>query len=134
MIETTATLAKDDTLRPESEPLVTHIHSPSQEDREHLPWYNPHGWSLRTKLLVGIFCIAAIIGIIVGAVEGSKTRRYPDYSPLRYRLVDRYNGERFFERFGYFSDEDPTSGFVRCVLPLFSVLVASWWMLMAVGT
>ncbi|KAL2858952.1 concanavalin A-like lectin/glucanase domain-containing protein [Aspergillus pseudodeflectus] len=115
MIETTATLAKDDALRPESEPLVTHIHSPSQEDREHIPWYNPHGWSLRTKLLVGIFCIAAIIGIIVGAVEGSKTRRYPDYSPLRYRLVDRYNGERFFDRFGYFSDDDPTSGFVRYV-------------------
>jgi hypothetical protein len=119
MIETTAAIPKDDIQRPESEPLVTHTYVSGQEDREQFPWYNPHGWSLRTKLLVGIFSIAAIIGIIVGAVEGSKTRRYPDYSPLQYRLVDRYKGEGFFERFGYFSDEDPTSGFVRCVKSFF---------------
>ncbi|KAL2831270.1 concanavalin A-like lectin/glucanase domain-containing protein [Aspergillus pseudoustus] len=124
------TFPKDDLQRPESQPLVTHtqrdtrhaqLSSSSEDDDQDnpstraLPWYNPHSWSLRKKLLAGTFCIAAIIGIIVGAVEGSRARRYPDYSPLRYRLVDVYAGEGFFERFGYFEEEDPTKGFVRYV-------------------
>ncbi|KAL2814461.1 concanavalin A-like lectin/glucanase domain-containing protein [Aspergillus granulosus] len=107
-------LRKDNIQRPKSEPLVTHTHHDLSSEPK-LPWYNPHSWSLRTKLLVGIFCIAAIIGVIVGAVEGSKTGRYPDYAPLRYRLVDTYGGEEFFDKFGFYSDEDPTGGFVRYV-------------------
>lgn len=82
----------------------------------HRAWYDPRGWSLRTKLIVGIVGIAAIIGIIVGAVEGSKARRYPDYAPLDYHLVDTYSGVSFFDQFHYFSDEDPTDGFVQYVL------------------
>ncbi|OJJ02333.1 hypothetical protein ASPVEDRAFT_192977 [Aspergillus versicolor CBS 583.65] len=78
-------------------------------------WYDPRGWSLRKKLIVGIVGIAAIIGIIVGAVEGSKARRYPDYAPLDYHLVDTYSGASFFDQFDYFSDEDPTDGFVQYV-------------------
>ncbi|KAL4911009.1 hypothetical protein BDW74DRAFT_172465 [Aspergillus multicolor] len=79
------------------------------------PWYNPRGWSLRTKLIAGIVCVAAIIGVIVGAVEGSKASRYPEYSPLTYQLVDTYSGVDFFEQFRYFDEEDPTEGFVRYV-------------------
>lgn len=86
-------------------------------------WYDPRGWSLRKKLIVGIVGIAAIIGIIVGAVEGSKARRYPDYAPLDYHLVDTYSGASFFDQFDYFSDEDPTDGFVQYVLrPFLSCL------------
>ncbi|KAI9367212.1 concanavalin A-like lectin/glucanase domain-containing protein [Aspergillus egyptiacus] len=79
------------------------------------PWYDPRGWSTRTKLISGTVCLAAIVGIIVGAVEGSKAGRYPDYSPLDYHLVDTYAGPSFFDQFHYFSDEDPTDGFVKYV-------------------
>ncbi|KAL4922922.1 concanavalin A-like lectin/glucanase domain-containing protein [Aspergillus aurantiobrunneus] len=90
--------------------------SPPTPDQQAPPlWYNPRGWSLRTKLISGIACVAVIIGVIVGAVEGSKTMRYPDYSPLEYSLVDTYSGLDFFEKFDYFSDDDPTNGFVQYV-------------------
>lgn len=93
-------------------------------------WYDPRGWSLRKKLIAGIICVAAIIGIIVGAVEGSKARRYPDYAPLDYHLVDKYSGPSFFNQFDYFSDEDPTNGFVQYVLrPLFTLLYLVYFLL-----
>ncbi|KAL4797611.1 concanavalin A-like lectin/glucanase domain-containing protein [Aspergillus venezuelensis] len=79
------------------------------------PWYNPHTWSLRTRLILSAVCLAAIIGVIVGAVEGSKASRYPDYSFLKYRLVDEYSGTNFFDNFLYFDEEDPTDGFVKYV-------------------
>ncbi|PKY03768.1 putative endo-1,3(4)-beta-glucanase [Aspergillus campestris IBT 28561] len=78
-------------------------------------WYDPRGWSLRTKLIVGFVGIAVVIAVIVGAVEGTKKNRYPDYSPLDYRLVDSYEGESFLEKFDYFSGKDPTDGFVKYV-------------------
>ncbi|KAL4929891.1 glycoside hydrolase family 16 protein [Aspergillus undulatus] len=84
-------------------------------DNTGLPWYNPHGWSLRTRLILAAVCLVAIIGIIVGAVEGSKASRYPDYSPLNYHLVTSYTGRDFFDQFHYFDEEDPTDGFVRYV-------------------
>jgi hypothetical protein len=45
-------------------------------------------------------------------VEGVRANRYPDYTPLNYKLVDTYEGPSFFDNFDYFSDEDPTKGFV----------------------
>lgn len=53
-----------------------------------------------------------LIAIIVGAYEGVKANRYPDYSALNYSLKDSYEGENFFDNFWYWSDADPTSGFV----------------------
>ncbi|KAL3474610.1 concanavalin A-like lectin/glucanase domain-containing protein [Aspergillus californicus] len=74
-----------------------------------------HKWSLRTTVLTIIFSLAAITGIMVGAVEGSKPARYPNYRPLDYRLVDTYAGSSFFDMFDYFTESDPTGGFVRYV-------------------
>ncbi|KAF9891438.1 hypothetical protein FE257_003904 [Aspergillus nanangensis] len=79
------------------------------------PWYNPRGWSLRTKLFAGIGVAAVIVAIIVGAVEGTKANRYPDYATLEYKLVDTYEPATFLDRFNYFSGEDPTDGFVHYV-------------------
>jgi len=80
-----------------------------------LPWYDARGWSLRTKLIVCGFTVAVIVGVIVGAVVGTKRNRYPDYAPLKYRLVDDYSGTSFFDKFDYFSAQDPTDGFVQYV-------------------
>ena len=56
----------------------------------------------------------AIIILIVGAVEGTKKRnRYPDYKRLEYKLVEDYSGKSFFDKFDYFSEKDPTFGFVQ---------------------
>ncbi|KKK21763.1 hypothetical protein ARAM_001696 [Aspergillus rambellii] len=79
------------------------------------PWYNPRGWSPQAKLFAGSLCIAVMIGVIVGTVKWSELSRYPDYSPLNYRLVDTYAGTSFFDQFHYFSDPDPTYGFVQYV-------------------
>lgn len=81
-----------------------------------LPWYDLRGWSLRTKLIVGGVAVAVIVGVVVGAVVGTKRNRYPDYTPLKYRLVDDYSGTSFFDKFDYFSAQDPTDGFVQYVL------------------
>ncbi|KAL4993403.1 concanavalin A-like lectin/glucanase domain-containing protein [Aspergillus recurvatus] len=104
-----------------TDPDDRHLTRPSTLDEQpsenpvEYPWYNPRGWSLRTKLITAIVCLAAIIGIIVGVVEGSKASRYPVYSPLDYRLVDSYSGLSFFDQFRYFDEEDPTDGFVKYV-------------------
>ncbi|THC90884.1 hypothetical protein EYZ11_009664 [Aspergillus tanneri] len=79
------------------------------------PWYDPRGWSLRNRLIAVVVIVLVIIAVIVGAVEGTKANRYPDYMPLNYQLVDTYSGTSFLDRFNYFSDEDPTSGFVQYV-------------------
>ena len=79
-------------------------------------WFDPRGWSLRKKLIVGaIVIVVVIVAVVVGAVEGVKANRYPDYSKVDYKLVDTYSGPSFFDRFNYFSDEDPTDGFVHYV-------------------
>lgn len=84
--------------------------------------YNPRGWSIRKRFLVGggIVTCLAIIGIVVGAVLGTRRREenYYDYSvyrPLGYTLVDEYTPSNFFDRFDYYSDVDPTEGFVDYV-------------------
>lgn len=56
--------------------------------------------------------VIVIIVVVVGAVEGVKANRYPSYTPLNYQLKDTYAGPSFFDKFNYFSDEDPTNGFV----------------------
>lgn len=59
------------------------------------PWWNPHGWSLRAKLIAGALIVVALIAAIVGVVEGTRANRYPDYSRLDYRLLDTYSGPTF---------------------------------------
>ncbi|KAL2010734.1 hypothetical protein VTN00DRAFT_6541 [Thermoascus crustaceus] len=77
--------------------------------------FDPRGWSLRKKAIVGIIVIVIIVVVIVGAVEGWKTNRYPNYSRLNYSLRDTYEGTSFFDNFQYFSDYDPAEGFVHYV-------------------
>lgn len=69
--------------------------------------------------------MVVIVGVIVGAVVGTKRNRYPDYTSLNYRLVDDYSGSSFFDKFDYFSAQDPTDGFVQYVFYDWSRAVCS---------
>jgi hypothetical protein len=62
--------------------------------------------------VIGALVVVVVIAIVVGAVEGVRANRYPDYTPLNYKLVDTYEGPSFFDNFQYFSEKDPTNGFV----------------------
>ncbi|KAJ5577410.1 uncharacterized protein N7459_006374 [Penicillium hispanicum] len=75
-------------------------------------WYDPRGWSLRRRLIVAMAIVVVIVVVIVGTVEGVRANRYPDYTPLNYRIVHTYDADSFFDNFDYFSAEDPTDGFV----------------------
>ncbi|KAH8702005.1 putative endo-1,3(4)-beta-glucanase [Talaromyces proteolyticus] len=74
--------------------------------------FNPLGWRRRTQIIAGVAVVVVIIAVIVGAYEGWKANRYPDYSALNYSLKDTYSGEKFFDNFYYWSAADPTAGFV----------------------
>ena len=50
--------------------------------------WNPKNWSRRTIILTGLGAIILLTAIIVGAVEGVRANRYPDYFPINYSLQD----------------------------------------------
>jgi hypothetical protein len=77
--------------------------------------FDPRGWSLRNKIIVGLCAVVVIIVVIVGAYEGVKANRYPNYSPLNYSLKDTYQGANFFSNFQYWSAADPAQGYVQYV-------------------
>lgn len=74
--------------------------------------FDPRGWRRRTQIIVGVVLVVVIIAVIVGAYEGWKANRYPNYSALKYSLKDTFEGENFFDNFYYWSAADPTAGFV----------------------
>jgi hypothetical protein len=50
---------------------------------------NPRNWSSNVKFVVGVVVTPLLIfGIVLGAVYGSKTKRYPPYSKLNYSVRD----------------------------------------------
>ncbi|KAI9709097.1 MAG: hypothetical protein M1820_003543 [Bogoriella megaspora] len=73
--------------------------------------WSPRNWARRTVILAVIGAIIVLIAIIVGAVEGVRANRYPDYIRLNYRLEDTYSGTDFFSNFEYFNQTDPAGGF-----------------------
>ncbi|CAG8919436.1 unnamed protein product [Penicillium salamii] len=75
-----------------------------------IPWYNPRTWPLYMKVHLPIF-IVVILLVTVVPIEVIKNR-YPKYIPLKYTLLDEYSGSTFFDQFNYFTEEDPTKGFV----------------------
>jgi len=75
----------------------------------------PRNWSKKTLLGVIAAAVIIIAAIIIGAVLGTKSSAYPDYSTLSYTLQDTYSGTDFFDNFDYFTGYDPSSGFVHYV-------------------
>lgn len=82
------------------------------QSKNPLPWWNPKGWTKRCWLISAIvFVIIAVVVIAVSVVE-VKENAYPNYSKLDYHLVDTYSGTSFFDNFDFFSETDPSNGFV----------------------
>lgn len=110
------TTSRQETWAPKT-PTTQTTRGPSDSSKEppvDVPWYNPRGMSLHTRLIVGAVIVAVVVvATVVGTIEGIRANRYPDYSALNYTLVDTYEGTSFFDRFHYFSDQDPTDGFVK---------------------
>lgn len=75
--------------------------------------WDPRGWSLMKKIFLAAGIIAVIVAVVVGAVLGVRANRYPNYSKLDYSLRDEFSGTSFFDNFEYFTDTDPTNGFVQ---------------------
>jgi hypothetical protein len=78
---------------------------------------NPNTWSRRRWLVISLLAVAVLTIIIVLAVEITHANRYPNYSPLNYKLAQTYTGPSFFDNFNYFSGYDPAQGFVQYVPP-----------------
>ncbi|KAI6353992.1 hypothetical protein MCOR25_008813 [Pyricularia grisea] len=76
------------------------------------------GWSRRTTaLVVALAVIGLVIVIVVPVVITTEQHknRYPDYFKINYTLTETYSGENFFDKFSYYSGDDPTHGFVKYV-------------------
>jgi hypothetical protein len=88
--------------------------APGQQPRpiSRFSGFDPRGWRTRTQVIAAGVVVVVIIAIIVGAYEGWKSNRYPNYSTINYSLKDTFEGENFFDNFWYWSAADPTSGFV----------------------
>ncbi|TLS30574.1 hypothetical protein PpBr36_02384 [Pyricularia pennisetigena] len=75
-------------------------------------------WRKRTWGLIGALVLIAIIIIIVVPVAVTteqRRNRYPDYFKINYTLTETYSGANFFDKFSYYSGDDPTHGFVKYV-------------------
>lgn len=79
--------------------------------------FNPKNWGMKTKIAAGVGIVVILVAIIVGAVVGTRMNRYPAYSKLSYAIKDTYSGTDFFDKFDYFTGEDPTAGFVQYASP-----------------
>ncbi|KAJ5646229.1 hypothetical protein N7490_002601 [Penicillium lividum] len=93
-------------------PAVPLSGKPDEQKQPTLQRYDPRGWSPLKKLLSVIAILVIIIVVPVGTFFGIKANRYPKYTPLDYQLVDKYEGTSFFDKFHYFTEADPTDGFV----------------------
>ncbi|PYI02511.1 hypothetical protein BO78DRAFT_453601 [Aspergillus sclerotiicarbonarius CBS 121057] len=78
-------------------------------------WYHPYSWSPRTKLASATILFTVVLIIIIATPK----RGYPYPTPPNpiYTLVDTYTGPSFFDKFTYFTEEDPTDGFVEYINP-----------------
>ncbi|KAI6317249.1 hypothetical protein MCOR34_004057, partial [Pyricularia oryzae] len=75
-------------------------------------------WRKRTwALIAALVLIVLIIVIVVPVVVTTEQRRnrYPDYFKINYTLTETYSGAIFFDKFSYYSGDDPTHGFVKYV-------------------
>ncbi|KAJ5173631.1 Concanavalin A-like lectin/glucanase subgroup [Penicillium coprophilum] len=87
----------------------------SEDGTDEYSRWDPRGWSLKNKIFLAIGVVVVIVGVVVGAVLGVRYNRYPDYSKLNYTLKDNYSGSSFFDNFEYFTEADPTHGFVQYI-------------------
>ncbi|KAJ5177256.1 CAZyme family GH16 [Penicillium canariense] len=73
----------------------------------------PRGYSLHQRPTASPTLLTAIVLATIISKFAQVVKANPNYSPLGYQLLDTYEGTSIFDQFYYFSDEDPTKGFVR---------------------
>lgn len=71
---------------------------------------NPRSCST-SQIILGLITFLIVLVVIVVPIEVINNR-YPKYTSLYYTQVDDYSGSSFFDKFNYFTEEDPTKGFV----------------------
>jgi hypothetical protein len=79
---------------------------------------SPRSWSLRKSAIASPDLIIGTAILLFNFIHVAKAQDYPDYFPLRYQLLHTYEGPSFFDHFNYYSDSDPTDGFVTYKDPL----------------
>lgn len=67
---------------------------------------------------VSLMTTGLIFGVVFGVRKARQSkpeedRAYPDYTRLEYSLVEEISGRSFFDHFDYFTEDDPTGGFVE---------------------
>ncbi|ROV90091.1 hypothetical protein VMCG_09758 [Cytospora schulzeri] len=98
-------------------------------------WWDFKSWSKKAWITVGAIIAIIIVVVVVVAVEVTKANAYPSYSTLNYTLSETYSTDALvdttglcrkyitdfrtcyasFDNFDYFTDSDPTNGFVTYV-------------------
>ncbi|KUI65425.1 hypothetical protein VM1G_01250 [Cytospora mali] len=78
-------------------------------------WYNFKTWSKKAWIIVGVVIAIILVIVIVVPVEVTKNNAYPSYTTLNYTLSETYSPDSFFDKFDYYTDSDPTNGFVTYV-------------------
>lgn len=71
--------------------------------------------SKKTWIIIGAIIAIIIVVVIVVPVEVTEANAYPSYTTLDYTLTETYSTDTFFDQFDYFTDSDPTNGFVTYV-------------------
>lgn len=77
--------------------------------------WNPKNWPTWGKWTAGIAVVLVVAAAVVGGVLGARANKYPDYTKLTYSLVDTYSGTDFFDNFDYYTETDPSDGYVTYV-------------------
>ncbi|ROV90061.1 hypothetical protein VSDG_08378 [Cytospora chrysosperma] len=71
--------------------------------------------SKKAWIIIGAIIAIIIVVVIVVPVEVTEANAYPSYTTLNYTLAETYSTDTFFDQFDYFTDSDPTNGFVTYV-------------------
>ncbi|EAW10763.1 glycoside hydrolase family 16 protein [Aspergillus clavatus NRRL 1] len=108
-------LHKAETIEPSQE--IYTYQPPAQQSRSaRRPCWKPRkGRKRMIVIALVVTLVTFFLSLIAGPTLGYIYSQYPDYGHIDYVLVDEFSRHPFFDNFWYFTDEDPTLGFVEYV-------------------
>ncbi|PHH82555.1 hypothetical protein CDD82_5575 [Ophiocordyceps australis] len=81
--------------------------------RKDKSWWDPGSWPKSVCFAMGFILIVLAIVLACALTQEKGPKLYPHYAHVHYTLRETYEGETFFHHFNYFSDIDPSHGFVN---------------------